>query len=45
LPASASHCNDAVATVLAVKGLTLVKVDMNAVQEFPPYYPFNQRST
>ncbi len=33
-----------VAQALAVNGLTLVEVDMNAVGEFPPYYPFNQRA-
>jgi acetolactate synthase-1/2/3 large subunit len=33
-----------VAQALAIKGLTMVEVDMNAVGEFPPYYPFNQRS-
>jgi acetolactate synthase-1/2/3 large subunit len=32
-----------VARALDVKGLTLVEVDMTAVGEFPPYYPFNQR--
>ena len=32
-----------VAQALAIKGLTMVEVDMNAVGEFPPYYPFNQR--
>jgi acetolactate synthase-1/2/3 large subunit len=32
-----------VAKALAIKGLTMVEVDMNAVGEFPPYYPFNQR--
>jgi len=35
---------ETVSQALAVKGLTLVEVDMNAVGEFPPYYPFNQRS-
>lgn len=35
---------DTVANALEVKGLTLVEVDMNAVGEFPAYYPFNQRS-
>jgi acetolactate synthase-1/2/3 large subunit len=30
-----------VAKALAIKGLTMVEVDMNAVGEFPPYYPFN----
>jgi acetolactate synthase-1/2/3 large subunit len=35
---------DTVAKALEVKGLTLVEVDMNAVGEFPAYYPFNQRS-
>jgi acetolactate synthase-1/2/3 large subunit len=36
---------DTVAQALAVKGLTLVEVDMNAVGEFPPYYPFNRRAS
>jgi acetolactate synthase I/II/III large subunit len=31
------------AKALAIKGLTLVEVDMTAVGEFPPYYPFNIR--
>jgi thiamine pyrophosphate-dependent acetolactate synthase large subunit-like protein len=35
---------ETVSQALAVKGLTLVEVDMTAVGEFPPYYPFNQRS-
>ncbi len=35
---------DTVAQALAVPGLTLVEVDMNAVGEFPAYYPFNQRA-
>ena len=26
-----------------IKGLRMVEVDMTAVGEFPPYYPFNQR--
>ncbi len=30
-----------VAKALAIKGLTMVEVDMTAVGEFPPYYPFN----
>jgi acetolactate synthase-1/2/3 large subunit len=29
------------ARALAVEGLTMVEVDMNAVGEFPPYFPFN----
>jgi len=33
---------DTVAQALAIKGLTMVEVDMTAVGEFPPYYPFNQ---
>ena len=28
---------------IAIKGLTMVEVDMAAVGEFPPYYPFNIR--
>jgi len=35
---------ETVGKAIAVKGLTLVEVDMNAVGEFPPYYPFNQRA-
>ena len=35
---------ETVARALAVNGLTLVEVDMNAVGELPPYYPFNRRS-
>ena len=34
---------DTVAQALAIKGLTMVEVDMTAVGEFPPYYPFNQK--
>jgi len=34
---------DTVARALAVTGLTIVEVDMTAVGEFPPYYPFNQK--
>ena len=40
----ADRFGETVARALAVKGLTLVEVDMNAVGEFPAYYPFNQRS-
>ena len=36
---------DTVAKAMAIKGLTMVEVDMTAVGEFPPYYPFNQRPT
>ncbi|MGE0415618.1 MAG: thiamine pyrophosphate-binding protein [Acetobacteraceae bacterium] len=32
---------ETVAKALAIKGLTMVEVDMNTVGEFPPYYPFN----
>ncbi|HEY8289031.1 MAG TPA: thiamine pyrophosphate-dependent enzyme, partial [Acetobacteraceae bacterium] len=39
----ADSFGDTVARALAVKGLTMVEVDMNAVGEFPAYYPFNQR--
>jgi acetolactate synthase-1/2/3 large subunit len=35
---------ETVARAMAVKGLTLVEVDMTAVGEFPPYYPFNRRA-
>ena len=34
---------DTVAKALAIKGLTMVEVDMTAVGEFPAYYPFNQK--
>jgi len=34
---------DTVAKALAIKGLTMVEVDMTAVGEFPPYFPFNQK--
>ena len=34
---------DTVAKALAINGLTMVEVDMQAVGEFPPYYPFNQK--
>ncbi len=34
---------DTVAKALAVKGLTMVEVDMTTVGEFPAYYPFNQK--
>jgi len=33
----------AMAKAIAIKGLTMVEVDMTAVGEFPPYYPFNIR--
>ena len=33
----------AMAKAIAIKGLALVEVDMTAVGEFPPYYPFNIR--
>lgn len=32
-----------VSKALAIKGLTMVEVDMTAVGEFPAYYPFNQK--
>jgi acetolactate synthase I/II/III large subunit len=35
---------ETVGHAIAVSGLALVEVDMNAVGEFPPYYPFNQRT-
>jgi len=35
---------ETVGKAIAVDGLTLVEVDMDAVGEFPPYYPFNQRT-
>ncbi|WP_428492870.1 thiamine pyrophosphate-binding protein [Rhodopila sp.] len=34
---------DTVAKALAIKGLTMVEVDMTAVGEFPAYFPFNQK--
>ena len=40
---SADSFGATVAKALAIKGLTMVEVDMNAIGEFPPYYPFNQR--
>ena len=40
---SADTFGDTVARALAIKGLTMVEVDMNAVGEFPPYFPFNQK--
>ncbi|MGE0223102.1 MAG: thiamine pyrophosphate-binding protein [Acetobacteraceae bacterium] len=39
----AEKFGETVGKALAIKGLTLVEVDMNAVGEFPPYYPFNVR--
>jgi acetolactate synthase-1/2/3 large subunit len=41
---SAETFGATVARALEVRGLTLVEVDMTAVGEFPPYYPFNQRA-
>lgn len=40
---TADTFGDTVAKALAIKGLTMVEVDMTAVGEFPPYYPFNQK--
>ena len=40
---SAETFGATVAQALAIKGLTMVEVDMTAVGEFPPYYPFNRR--
>ena len=40
---SADTFGDTVAKALAIKGLTMVEVDMHAVGDFPPYYPFNQK--
>ena len=34
---------DTVAKALAIKGLTMVEVDMMAVGDFPAYFPFNQK--
>jgi acetolactate synthase I/II/III large subunit len=34
---------DTVAKALAIKGLTMVEVDMTRVGDFPAYYPFNQK--
>ncbi len=39
---SADTFGDTVAKALAIRGLTLVEVDMHAVGEFPAYFPFNQ---
>ena len=41
---SAETFGATVAKALAIKGLTMVEVDMVAVGEFPPYYPFNRRA-
>ncbi len=38
---TAESFGETVAKAIAIKGLTLVEVDMNAVGEFPAYYPFN----
>jgi acetolactate synthase-1/2/3 large subunit len=40
---SAETFGATVAQALAVKGLSLVEVDMTKVGEFPAYYPFNRR--
>jgi acetolactate synthase I/II/III large subunit len=40
---SANAFGETVAKAVAIKGLTLVEIDMNAIGEFPPYYPYNQR--
>lgn len=40
---SAETFGDTVAKALAIKGVSMVEVDMHAVGEFPPYYPFNVR--
>ena len=40
---SADTFGATVAKALAIKGLTMVEVDMTAIGEFPPYYPYNQR--
>jgi acetolactate synthase-1/2/3 large subunit len=40
---SADTFGDTVAQAIAIKGLTMVEVDMTAVGEFPPYFPFNQK--
>jgi acetolactate synthase I/II/III large subunit len=40
---SAETFGATVAKALAIKGPTMVEVDMSAVGEFPPYFPFNQR--
>ena len=41
---SAETFGSTVARALAVKGLSLVEVDMTKVGEFPAYYPFNRRA-
>ena len=40
---NADTFGDTVAQALAIKGLTMVEVDMTAVGEFPAYFPFNQK--
>ena len=40
---NAATFGDTVAQALAIKGLTMVEVDMTAVGEFPAYFPFNQK--
>jgi acetolactate synthase I/II/III large subunit len=40
---SADAFGETVGKAIAHNGLGLVEVDMNAVGEFPAYYPFNQR--
>jgi acetolactate synthase-1/2/3 large subunit len=40
---SADAFGETVGRAMAHKGLGMVEVDMDAVGEFPPYYPFNQR--
>ena len=37
----AEKFGETVGKALAIKGLTMVEFDMNAVGEFPPYFPFN----
>jgi acetolactate synthase-1/2/3 large subunit len=40
---TADTFGDTVAKAMAIKGLTMVEVDMTAVGEFPPYFPFTQK--
>jgi acetolactate synthase I/II/III large subunit len=41
--ARAEAFGDTVAQAMAIKGLTMVEVDMTEVGEFPAYFPFNQK--
>jgi acetolactate synthase-1/2/3 large subunit len=41
----ADRFGETVGQAVAIKGLTMVEVDMTEVGEFPAYYPFNQKPT